>query len=67
MTDQLQPTFFLFVSHQGETKDIYKYVKVKIERNWGHPEYTCLYNFQVHGKTSDEYYTQDINLIWSTH
>ena len=48
----------LFVSHQGKTKEMYKYVTVRIERNWGHPEYTCLYKFQVHGKTRDEYNTQ---------
>ncbi|KAM4750897.1 SUN domain-containing protein 3-like [Anableps anableps] len=29
---------------------VFSFVKVQINSNWGHPEYTCLYNFRVHGK-----------------
>ncbi|XP_047446368.1 SUN domain-containing protein 2-like [Mugil cephalus] len=30
-------------------KSVLRFVKLQIESNWGHPEYTCLYNFRVHG------------------
>ncbi|XP_044224641.1 SUN domain-containing protein 3-like [Thunnus albacares] len=32
------------------TKGVFRFVKLQIESNWGHPEYTCVYNFRVHGK-----------------
>ncbi|CAK6960522.1 SUN domain-containing protein 1-like [Scomber scombrus] len=28
---------------------VYKYVKLQVQSNWGHPEYSCLYSFGVHG------------------
>ncbi|XP_059202681.1 SUN domain-containing protein 2-like isoform X3 [Centropristis striata] len=30
-------------------KGTFNYVKLQVESNWGHPDYTCLYNFRVHG------------------
>ncbi|XP_069567634.1 SUN domain-containing protein 3-like [Brachyistius frenatus] len=32
-------------------KDVFRFVKLHIDDNWGHENYTCLYNFRVHGKT----------------
>lgn len=26
-----------------------RYVKLKVQNNWGHPKYTCIYRFRVHG------------------
>ncbi|XP_032387293.1 SUN domain-containing protein 2 [Etheostoma spectabile] len=34
----------------GHKKVVFSFVKLQIESNWGHPEYTCVYNFRVHGK-----------------
>ncbi|XP_034008167.1 SUN domain-containing protein 3-like [Trematomus bernacchii] len=34
-------------------KVVFKYVKLQVESNWGHPDYTCLYNFRVHGKLAE--------------
>ncbi|XP_053577286.1 SUN domain-containing protein 2 isoform X2 [Bombina bombina] len=36
---------------QGEDKGFYQLVELRIESNWGHPEYTCIYRFRVHGET----------------
>ncbi|XP_053186611.1 SUN domain-containing protein 3-like, partial [Scomber japonicus] len=33
----------------GHTMGVFRFVKLQIESNWGHPEYTCVYNFRVHG------------------
>nr|XP_023670343.1 SUN domain-containing protein 2 [Paramormyrops kingsleyae] len=29
---------------------VYRMVELRILTNWGHPEYTCVYRFRVHGK-----------------
>ncbi|XP_028423428.1 SUN domain-containing protein 1-like [Perca flavescens] len=31
-------------------KGVFRYVKLQIDSNWGNIDYTCLYNFRVHGK-----------------
>ncbi|XP_043857063.1 SUN domain-containing protein 3 [Dromiciops gliroides] len=36
-------------------------VKLKILNNWGHPKYTCLYRFRVHGKPEDDGLGEAIN------
>ncbi|XP_030634084.1 SUN domain-containing protein 2-like [Chanos chanos] len=47
--------------HEGESiqtfklpdpqeQKIYNVVELRILSNWGHPEYTCVYRFRVHGK-----------------
>ncbi|CAK6960623.1 SUN domain-containing protein 2-like [Scomber scombrus] len=28
---------------------VYKFVKLHVQSNWDHPEYSCLYSFRVHG------------------
>ncbi|XP_066510444.1 SUN domain-containing protein 2-like [Hoplias malabaricus] len=30
--------------------DVYRLVDLRILSNWGHPEYTCVYRFRVHGQ-----------------
>ncbi|XP_075038937.1 SUN domain-containing protein 2 isoform X1 [Mixophyes fleayi] len=35
---------------QGENISTYDLVELRIQSNWGHPEYTCIYRFRVHGE-----------------
>lgn len=28
----------------------YQLVELRVLSNWGHPEYTCIYRFRVHGE-----------------
>ncbi|XP_069870619.1 SUN domain-containing protein 3 isoform X3 [Dipodomys merriami] len=39
---------------QHEAPESLLCVKLKILSNWGHPKYTCLYRFRVHGLPSEE-------------
>ncbi|XP_054882065.1 SUN domain-containing protein 3-like isoform X1 [Poeciliopsis prolifica] len=43
--DQIQ-TFKLPADKVGS----FRHVTLKVNSNWGHPDYTCLYNFRVHGE-----------------
>ncbi|XP_054897831.1 SUN domain-containing protein 2-like [Poeciliopsis prolifica] len=43
--DQIQ-TFKL----PADKVDTFHYVTLNVNSNWGHPDYTCLYNFRVHGE-----------------
>ncbi|CAL8394620.1 unnamed protein product [Boreogadus saida] len=38
-----------FTLHGGD-KGVFRLVKLLVQTNWGHPDYTCLYRFRVHGK-----------------
>ncbi|KAE8611477.1 hypothetical protein XENTR_v10012466 [Xenopus tropicalis] len=38
-------------SIQGGDIPTYQLVELRIQSNWGHPEYTCIYRFRVHGET----------------
>ncbi|XP_074127849.1 SUN domain-containing protein 2 [Sminthopsis crassicaudata] len=35
---------------QGNDTYTYQVVELRILSNWGHPEYTCIYRFRVHGE-----------------
>ncbi|XP_040215417.1 SUN domain-containing protein 2 [Rana temporaria] len=35
---------------KGENLSTYELVELRIQSNWGHPEYTCVYRFRVHGE-----------------
>ncbi|NWX16821.1 SUN2 protein, partial [Aegotheles bennettii] len=39
-------TFYL----EGDAVGTYQLVELRVLSNWGHPEYTCLYRFRVHGE-----------------
>ncbi|XP_010282845.1 PREDICTED: SUN domain-containing protein 2-like [Phaethon lepturus] len=39
-------TFYL----EGDTVGTYQLVELRVLSNWGHPEYTCIYRFRVHGE-----------------
>ncbi|XP_040264443.1 SUN domain-containing protein 2 isoform X1 [Bufo bufo] len=38
-------------SLKGENISSFDLVELRIQSNWGHPEYTCIYRFRVHGET----------------
>nr|XP_020821983.1 SUN domain-containing protein 2-like [Phascolarctos cinereus] len=35
---------------EGNDTAPYQLVELRILSNWGHPDYTCIYRFRVHGK-----------------
>ncbi|XP_067286061.1 SUN domain-containing protein 1 isoform X5 [Pseudorasbora parva] len=37
-----------------EVTRAFQIIEMRVLSNWGHPEYTCLYRFRVHGKLVDE-------------
>ncbi|KAF1560932.1 SUN domain-containing protein 2, partial [Eudyptes schlegeli] len=39
-------TFYL----EGDAVGMYQLVELRVLSNWGHPEYTCIYRFRVHGE-----------------
>ncbi|XP_010135399.1 PREDICTED: SUN domain-containing protein 2, partial [Buceros rhinoceros silvestris] len=39
-------TFYL----EGDGVGTYQLVELRVLSNWGHPEYTCIYRFRVHGE-----------------
>ncbi|XP_075285043.1 SUN domain-containing protein 2 [Opisthocomus hoazin] len=39
-------TFYL----EGDAVGTYQLVELRVLSNWGHPEYTCVYRFRVHGE-----------------
>ncbi|XP_036720522.1 SUN domain-containing protein 2 isoform X2 [Balaenoptera musculus] len=43
--DPIQTFYF-----QGPKMATYQVVELRILTNWGHPEYTCIYRFRVHGE-----------------
>ncbi|KFQ17909.1 SUN domain-containing protein 1 [Merops nubicus] len=36
-----------------KSENAFQIVELRIFSNWGHPEYTCLYRFRVHGKPAE--------------
>ncbi|XP_069764632.1 SUN domain-containing protein 2 isoform X2 [Narcine bancroftii] len=43
--DSIQ-TFYV----QNKDPAVYQVIELRVNSNWGHPEYTCLYRFRVHGE-----------------
>ncbi|NXK07232.1 SUN2 protein, partial [Herpetotheres cachinnans] len=39
-------TFYL----EGDAVSTYQLVELRVLSNWGHPKYTCIYRFRVHGE-----------------
>lgn len=48
-TDNLKNPVQTFEINQMSTRKSFAYVELKILSNYGHPVYTCLYRFRVHG------------------
>ncbi|XP_070600312.1 LOW QUALITY PROTEIN: sperm-associated antigen 4 protein-like [Erythrolamprus reginae] len=38
---------------KNEQEKAFQYVKIKVESNWGNPEYTCIYRIRVHGRMAN--------------
>ncbi|XP_075292834.1 SUN domain-containing protein 1-like [Opisthocomus hoazin] len=36
-----------------KSENAFQIVELRVFSNWGHPEYTCLYRFRVHGKLAE--------------
>ncbi len=45
---------YVFVFLKEEVPRGFQIIEMKVLSNWGHPEYTCVYRFRVHGKLVDE-------------
>ncbi|NXV44563.1 SUN2 protein, partial [Uria aalge] len=43
--DPIQTFYF-----EGDSIGTYELVELRVLSNWGHPEYTCIYRFRVHGE-----------------
>ncbi|NXY00142.1 SUN2 protein, partial [Centropus bengalensis] len=43
--DPIQTFYF-----EADSMDAYQLVELRVLSNWGHPEYTCIYRFRVHGE-----------------
>ncbi|NXJ80232.1 SUN2 protein, partial [Trogon melanurus] len=43
--DPIQTFYF-----KGDAMGTYQLVELRVLSNWGHPEYTCIYRFRVHGE-----------------
>ncbi|KAI4885266.1 hypothetical protein NFI96_013667, partial [Prochilodus magdalenae] len=39
---------------QENTTNAYQIIELRVLSNWGHPEYTCLYRFRVHGEPAQQ-------------
>ncbi|XP_064903820.1 SUN domain-containing protein 3-like [Columba livia] len=37
---------------KNELPGVMNYIRLQVLSNWGHPDYTCLYRFRVHGHTT---------------
>ena len=48
-TDNLKNPVQTFKITQSSTRKSFAFVELKILSNYGHPEYTCIYRFRVHG------------------
>ncbi|XP_073185752.1 SUN domain-containing protein 3 [Lepidochelys kempii] len=46
---------------KNELSEFMRFMKLKVLNNWGHPEYTCIYRFRVHGdlKHTQEFFKQN--------
>ncbi|XP_070598552.1 SUN domain-containing protein 3-like [Erythrolamprus reginae] len=38
---------------KNEQEKAFQYVKIKVESNWGNPEYTCIYRTRMHGRMAN--------------
>ncbi|KAL7988642.1 hypothetical protein Chor_007561 [Crotalus horridus] len=38
---------------KNEQEKAFQYVKIKVQSNWGNPEYTCIYRVRVHGRMAN--------------
>lgn len=47
-------TIHFFFSLQNEHSGLINYVKLQVLSNWGHPDYTCVYQFRLHGNPAHD-------------
>ncbi|XP_049320635.1 SUN domain-containing protein 1 isoform X6 [Astyanax mexicanus] len=40
--------------HVTDNTKAYQIIELRVLSNWGHPEYTCLYRFRVHGEPAQQ-------------
>ena len=43
-----------FLSLQNEHSGFINYVKLQVLSNWGHADYTCVYQFRLHGSPAHD-------------
>lgn len=43
----------VFCPGQEESDRAFQIIEVQVLSNWGHPDYTCMYRFRVHGTPGD--------------
>lgn len=47
-------TVHFFFSLQNEHSGFINYIKLRVLSNWGHPDYTCVYQFRLHGNPAPD-------------
>lgn len=53
-----------FFSFQNELSGVVKYIRLEVLSNWGHPDYTCLYRFRVHGDPPKDDAGRGVSFVW---
>ncbi|XP_075603296.1 SUN domain-containing protein 3-like [Balearica regulorum gibbericeps] len=49
---------------KNELSGVVKYIRLEVLSNWGHPDYTCLYRFRVHGDPPKDDGGRGVSFVW---
>ncbi|XP_075603305.1 SUN domain-containing protein 3-like [Balearica regulorum gibbericeps] len=49
---------------KNELSGVVKYIRLEVLSNWGHPDYTCLYRFRVHGDPPKDDEGRGVSFVW---